>query len=275
MTKDQTRLTTLNIHNEPRLRVKHRVLAPLVRRYRGKVAASKTSSAIQQTIAHFAQTSDRRLLYVKNYKCGTTSILSELYRYSTGCYPPNGVAIHKSKHALIQGHYGVFDNLQALNNPAIFKFTFARHPYSRFLSGFQDFIGEARNLLTPRLASQFEHFGVSPKKSEAANIDAAIDCIQASFEKDPMTIDTHFRSQTINMAWGSVEYDFIGRLENLTSDLRYVFEQVGACEYASSITPQTPRNKSKSIKPELNKAQKRRLKKLYEADFETFGYDAD
>ena len=92
-----------------------------------------------------------------------------------------------------------------------FKFAFTRDPFARLVSCWQNKVVAGNKFgLSPQLHEELQEFSAFIDYVEGLDID---------------TCDPHIRSQSALIDINRM--DFIGRLENFTSDFRYVSEQIG------------------------------------------------
>ena len=91
-----------------------------------------------------------------------------------------------------------------------------------------------------------------------------------------------FHFTIIRCAFCSLPYDFIGKIETFTEDLLYVFDHArwkpGEKRPDSNLqTNTTPKKKNRTVQyfSQLGSMDKIELYKMYELDFEMFGYSAD
>jgi hypothetical protein len=260
-------------HQGPRPSRKARLLAPFSKRYREKAqiqAGQAVAVPLKFAVRHAAQTDDGKLVFVKNSKAGCTTVTHILYHYSKGRNCTE--FIHEHMNGFTHGAKHWRENMRALSEKGAVKFTFVRHPQARAVSAFNNFIGEKNNKSAPPHIEAIRQFGFSESADIGRNFDAYLSYLEACFEKNTDYTDRHFRLQKINIAYGYIDYDIIGRLENFDSDLLRAFELAGAEEYLSNYFQIPRHNNSSDERIELTKDQKKRIETLYGPDYEAFNY---
>lgn len=150
----------------------------------------------------------------------------------------------------------------------IFKFCFVRNPYDRVLSAYLD-----------KIAGNTQH-----KKEillELGRNENALDTkvsfsqfINVLSKQTIVNMNTHWKPQYYQTFQDYIEYDFIGKFENISED----FEKVG-----TNISPDfhkyytTEKRHSTNANTKINEYYtddlKKRVYAIYEKDFEYFGYE--
>lgn len=115
--------------------LKHRLLAPVSRRHRRKLAIVSAPIPIQLIARDIIMTDDQRLLYVKNAKAGCSSVAHLLFEYSKG-YRYDG-SIHKHGIGQLNGFsdWALAENM--LQSDDVYRFTTVRDPVARAISCFR------------------------------------------------------------------------------------------------------------------------------------------
>jgi len=128
---------------------------------------------------------------------------------------------------------------KGIDTKSLFKFAFVRHPYSRFVSAYQN-LGKKQNV------NEFIQAGKIGElmDSERTMFRPQVDWIM---EDDKLLVD------------------FVGRYENLKEDWKYIQKKL-------KIKAPLP-HLNKTVKVELEEASKKVLRILYADDFEEFGYE--
>ena len=250
--------------------LKTALLSPFVQRYRIRQALSKVPEPLQSVLMTTVQSDDGKLVYVKNSKAACTTIAMEIYRYSKGVEFEG--RIHRERDNFRQGLEHFEENRAALQRDDNTKFTFVRHPEKRAISAFKNFFVDRANLSAPRHIRALSTMGYDPEGDVSRNFDIYLDYVSECFAADLQLTDRHFRKQTLNIGLGVVGYDFIGRVEQLDSDLRKVFEIAGV-GYSGEPSSVKVRNSSGRSAFSPDTGQRRRLQSLYADDYEAFEYD--
>lgn len=220
-----------------------------------------------------ANTSKVPFVYVKNHKAACTTILSTtLHNQQTFLnLPPEQISsdmIHKPPKKFMRNGkrtLTVESALAAINDTAYFKFTFVREPLSRLLSAFLDKV----SMQTKQRAALFKHVGM--QMDEELSLSKFIDIIsQDSAARD---LDRHWRSQTKEISYSEIEYDFIGTVADIQIGLPYVMKRIFGSDAASiQDTRKTIGHKTNSsaLLNELSKADIKKVETIYHDDFEMY-----
>ena len=255
---------------KPLNRRKHLLLAPFSARHRLKARISEQPVPIQLVFRHIIMSDDLKLLFVQNSKAGCTSTAQLIFEYSRGHRYDGNIHLKGSK--LVRGLSNWDIVSPALTDSSAYKFTVVRHPVDRALSGFKNFFVDKRNRIYPKYRRVISAFGYRDDADFAPNFDAFLDFIETSLERSPDFTDPHFRAQVKNVAFGTISYDRICRLENFAEDIALVFAEAGL-EFANlgeAVKVKGNPTKMQSFAP--SEDQKNRLRKIYRDDFEAFGY---
>ncbi len=107
-----------------------------------------------------------------------------------------------------------------------FKFVFVRNPYARLASAYIDKI---RKNVAPHIVKRIRfsaaQFGIALSEPITFTQFVNIVCRQSLTE-----MDQHWYPQFYAGRFGIVNFDFVGRMEALDTDLTYVLERIGADE---------------------------------------------
>jgi hypothetical protein len=145
----------------------------------------------------------------------------------------------------------------------LFRFTFVRHPYARFVSFYRNKIAEPDS---PAVAKRFGKQGFTAGMS----IDAALGVIEATPIRQ---LDPHLIPQVdLIYRGGSSLVEFIGRVERLGEDIKVVENRAGI----SLNLPHLNRAAGGGVERArelLAEAARARLQRIYQRDFERFAYE--
>lgn len=144
-----------------------------------------------------------------------------------------------------------------------FKFTFVRHPASRFLSAHAYLMGggsPADQRFAKRHLSAFADRGT------------LIEHLLGTAEKRPIwsLLDWgHFRAQVdYVMIHGKIAVDFVGKLETINQDFEILSQRI-----TGEAQPLGVYNRSEgAFHAPLSPEEEAAIEKIYSADYETFGY---
>lgn len=250
--------------------LKTRILAPFFSRYRARLSIANEPEDLRIIAPNIILTNDRKLVFVKNAKAGCTTVAQALYFYNYSKFFSG--RIHGREVGLLQGYELMKDRVLALQDAGTYKFAFVRNPTARLVSAFHNFIIERNNHSSDRHLKRMSAFGYREAAEAHYNFDVFLSYIESSFATDRKYTDQHFRAQTINVAFGAVGYDYIGKIENYAADLEHVFRESGLWRQELSQLVSVRENSSKLAAYMPSDKQLRRIEKLYAEDFEVFGY---
>lgn len=168
------------------------------------------------------------------------------------------------------GHENIILLKQKPNyDPAFLKWAFVRDPYDRLASAY-----------FWNLKSHSKDPGVKKIKEHCKNFPEFVDKIEMFLPEDPLKNDVHDVGHIMPMYYFiGEEMDFIGRFENLKEDWNRL------CIKIEKVSGKHIRNKNLSHKNNGKHKQegtynylytnqmKRKIKKVYEKDFKTYGYE--
>ena len=247
--------------------LKARLLAPFVPKYRLRSRIAAMPEPIQLIIRQVVLSDDNRLLFVRNFKSGCTTVSHLIYERDKGHRYDGNISDAPD---LIRG-IPYLDKVEpALADPSIYRFTMVRHPVSRAVSAFRDFVVDRRNRESARHLPALREFGLRDGDPASAQFDVFLSFIEACRRIDPAGTDPHFRTQVMNTAFGTMRYDRICRIENYAEDVSAVFREAGL-----AVPESLGKMRMNSSSPqdfELSPRQVERLHEVYADDFEAFGY---
>jgi hypothetical protein len=150
-----------------------------------------------------------------------------------------------------------------------FLFTFVRNPYSRILSAYLDKIEGFEE----KFAINRESVGAFSDSGQDLTFEAFVSYLEnGGLYKNP-----HWTPQTLMLPVSIKELDFVGRVENLDEDLKYIVNRLfGEGVYKEPITKEVFRtNSSNKLLQYYDKELAKRVYRLYESDFDSFSYPKD
>ena len=153
------------------------------------------------------------------------------------------------------------------------KITFVRNPYTRLLSCYlHRIIGQPKSRSAKQLTAQMNRTDITDITFE--------EFIKFICQQQSKEMESHWRVQYDEVLGGEVKFDFIGKQENLTDDIKSLLKYLyGSNEYINvdNSTNESPQSTSASDK--LNKYYTNELIDLvrtrYQNDFEYFGYSLE
>jgi hypothetical protein len=161
-----------------------------------------------------------------------------------------------------------------------FKFVFLRHPFERILSAFRD------KLVDPRMESSWGGLRNRLKHMYRPSCQQKVTGCEAEplklgefvqFLIDPRTsrpYDPHWRQVDELCQPCSIRFDFIGHFETFVEDRMYVMRRLGIDKLVQFPSPLTHNTSDLVTKyfAEVPPADVERLRQIYRADFDLFGY---
>lgn len=212
---------------------------------------------------------DLGVVYVKNPKAGSSTLLVWLIRQHTGDVdsdiqnPRTGGHLPRIKDA---GRDRVLRMLQG----DAYRFSFVRDPVRRFESVYRDKLAPVNSPRTRHYRLQVQHTLGQPANPEAAP--SFEEFLTAVEQQDPIgDMDPHWRPQHVNLMHPLVTYDRVGRLESFDTDLARIREEAGLPE-----VPMERRNHKSGLRPrspfEGRPDLVSRVEELYATDMELYGY---
>lgn len=250
--------------------LKYVALRPFVQRYQDLQDFHKIDKQLKAILPDVVQSDGGHLVFVKNSKAACTTVTNLIFEYSKGKPCPD--AVHSHTNDFVHGYAHWRAHLKALFDGATVKASMVRHPEDRFLSAFRNFFVDGANKSIGLHLRHIKKFGFDSSQSISNNLDAFLSYVELSFSQDPLLTDKHFRLQVHNLAFGWIDYDMIGRVEHLSSDLAVLFGRLGAENFIESKARLQHFNASSPVKIELNNRQRLRIEALYAEDYAAFDY---
>ena len=121
----------------PTDKIKFRVLAFLLPRYRRRSALAKVGPGIATVTVRTIYFEEHKLAVIKNPKCACSSVSVTAYEWTKGT-KFHGKNIHKEP-SMPWGTQNIPAAAAALTDPDVFRCSFIRNPIRRASSGFLDF----------------------------------------------------------------------------------------------------------------------------------------
>jgi hypothetical protein len=172
---------------------------------------------------------------------------------------------------IAKGLFSDFLAMHAYSRSALkkkyFLFTFVRNPYTRLLSAYLDKIQESKPAFTSE-RRQVMHF---TEDGQPVSFSGFITYL----ENGGLYSNPHWCPQSDLLLLKPSELSFIGKTETLDQDLPQVIQSLfGAGSYQSIQTRSTRRRGASDALSEFYDARLMdRVYRLYQCDFESFGYD--
>ncbi|QZY28147.1 sulfotransferase family protein [Nocardioides coralli] len=203
------------------------------------------------------------LLYVKNPKAACSTLLLWLDRIHTGEKNFRPTNIHQEHRLPSIRQVGRRRVLSMIRGTA-FRFTFVRHPLRRLESVYWDKVAD-----NPRWRTRMQAMlDVPQDPAEQISFEQFLSAVEL---QPVIDMDPHWRPQHVNLLHPLVAYDRVGRVESFDADLQRIRDEAGL-----PALPWERRNSSRHQTPESVYANRpdlvRRAERIYEKDFELYGY---
>lgn len=169
--------------------------------------------------------------------------------------------------------------LEMLTSPEWFRFCFVRNPYDRLLSAYKTQVGNTWNKEYQWLKDDIRmSLAYSPDEDGLERLVPFRDFVRYLHDAgDRVRRDGHFNVQARILVPDLIAYDFIGRFETFQSDFEHVLTRLNAPPDILA-TASVVKNPTTQVYPPAivyDREQADLVYDIYEADFETFGYDRD
>ncbi len=197
-------------------------------------------------------------IYTRIYKSANSTVVSSLYYAETGIEISNTEKLKKiKKNYFTKPSQLTLAEVNQLNE--YFKFTFIRNPTKRFLSCYLDKISRRnssqRKLVESALQSQ-------------PDSEITIDQFIHYLESGGLRTNGHWAPQTDFLTMPIKNYNFIGKTENIDSELRIILRKLFGQSTVITVNNHSTREQAKHIN--LDNAIKNRLKSLYKSDYDLY-----
>ncbi|KAJ8020499.1 Carbohydrate sulfotransferase 11 [Holothuria leucospilota] len=163
-------------------------------------------------------------------------------------------------------------------------FMYARDPFARIVSAYQNKFGDVsvyrkETLIHKTAKMMIKKYRRDPSPKELETGENVTWTEFVNFLTDPVKnyFNEHWREMYKLCSPCHVNYDFLGHLETLDDDVQYMFQELhleDKIKYPSSKTshPTNSTNTYLEFYSQLTTEQIQRLWKIYEKDFDLFGY---
>ena len=234
----------------------------MIRNYCRKNAAESETIKGKRLGVDFLVDQQHQLLYCSTYKVSSTQLKQLIVKFSAGSWKQ-------------LEHYSDAEREQVLQTH--FKFMFVRQPLERLLSAFIDKMYVARDPMYRRMWGR----PILKRYRPNATAEAVENCDDITFEEFVRYVvdggwDPHWAKYHRWCRVCAIDYDFIGRFENLQAELQYVFRWApGVEEMPNFIKPYVSHNttaKVISYYSQLPRPLLVRLVRFFRSDYEVFGY---
>jgi tetratricopeptide (TPR) repeat protein len=212
-----------------------------------------------------------KYFYVATPKCGCSTMKLALLRLELGDPSLDRGEfedIHNRNFSPLLSPRQVVSFRQMASDPAIFKFCFVRHPYTRLLSCYLDKIERNR----PQKAQILRQLGL-PEHDLSAKLSFKQFAVAVA-EQPVSSMDGHWRVQYFHTMQRSIDYDLIGRFEHFDEDARRAGARISP-DFESCLRAERRHATAASVSAEqyLTPEIKEIIYRKYRIDFEHFHYD--
>lgn len=209
--------------------------------------------------------------FLRNQKCACTQTTQLLYACSNNgaTYPGN---VHRANRGILPARYNWQKIKPVLQAGSAYTFTFVRHPEKRAHSAFRNFFVDATNIARHKHMQPIISHGYDATRTTDYNFDVFLDYVAHTFDMDALRCDTHWRLQTLNIGWGTVNFDHVGKVETYNADLRLVFDAIGRADFPPDALLTRRFNATDVPVMPVTLAQRKKIESLYAADYAAFGY---
>lgn len=152
----------------------------------------------------------------------------------------------------------------------LFKFCFSRNPYTRLLSCYIDKIKPEK----PEKRGILHALGKDPDQlDQDISFEEFINVI---CKQKIISMNSHWRLQYYQSFQENITYDFIGKIENLSEDLKIVLNKINP-DYQRFMSNERRHatNANRLLTEYYTPALINLVQQTYELDFNHFGYDFD
>jgi|RhiMetdeSRZDD1v2_1073273.scaffolds.fasta_scaffold09544_3 Sulfotransferase family len=204
------------------------------------------------------------VIYVKNPKAGSSTIMVWLDRLHTGEYDSELQDMHRDHRLPTVDDVGRSEVLRMLSGTA-YRFSFVRDPVRRFESVYW-----AKMVYSHRWRKNIPAaLGIEIGPDTVVPFEQFLSIVE---QQDPVSeMDPHWRPQHVNLMHPLIVYDHVGRLETFEADIEHIREAAGLPLVPLEARNTSRRTETESVydgRPDLV----RRVEQLYATDIELYGY---
>ncbi|XP_070546216.1 carbohydrate sulfotransferase 14-like [Ptychodera flava] len=241
---------------------------------------AKRNGAVFRSVGEFIIVREKRFLYCNTPKVGSTSWMRVIF-VLTG----RAKSVQELLETLAHVHGHRVPRLrrdEKYHYPSYFLFMFARHPFARLLSAYRSKFEnvDARNrCLKHKRIEIIKRYRKNPTNHslEAGDDVTWEEFVRSVIDDNPKSFNQHYLPQYLYCGPCLFPFDFIGKLEDVAKESKYVLNRVNAPD--DIVYPLQPKKTNSSnletlhsYFSRLTKDQMENLYKIYELDFKLFGY---
>jgi len=215
---------------------------------------------------------DLPVVYVNNPKAACSSIKTSLWRYydelhQTNTLPKDRTVHIKTGKPFLESVLAASNEVQSsiLEKPF---FSVVRNPFSRIAGAYkQKLLGGDPHVLKWFCEAYFLRADLIDENSLPFS-----DFLKIVGLQDPLTLNPHFRTQSINLMLPFTAFDFIGRLEDMRSVREYL-EHHGVVMTAANVSDDASGAHQEQLHAFYDQGCRALVEHIYQDDFMAFGYD--
>ncbi|XP_070546415.1 carbohydrate sulfotransferase 14-like [Ptychodera flava] len=241
---------------------------------------AKRNGTVFRSVGEFIIVREKRFLYCNTPKVGSTSWMRVIF-VLTG----RAKSVQELLESLAPVHGHRVPGLrrdEKYHYPSYFLFMFARHPFARLLSAYRSKFEnvDARNgYLKHKRIEIIKRYRKNPTNHslEAGDDVTWEEFVRSVIDDNPKSFNPHYIAQHHYCGPCLFPFDFIGKLENVAKESKYVLNRVHAAN--DIVYPLQPMKTNSSNLETLHSYfsrlttdQMEKLYKIYELDFKLFGY---
>jgi hypothetical protein len=204
-------------------------------------------------------------VYVKNAKAATSSVMLWLHRAVTGdvSFDPHNIHL---ENALPTAKDVGWPRVVEMLNGAAFRFSFVRDPIRRVESAYLDKVVPQHRPDRWR-AEVRRALGLPDVPEASVTFDQFVAALRLM---EPLSMDSHWRPQHLNLMHPLIQYDHIGRVETFAADIAVIEAALGLP--ALSADTRNAREPASSSLFDGHPELLRTVRDLYADDFDLYGY---
>jgi hypothetical protein len=227
----------------------------------------------QQFAVNFCISLQNRYLYTPVPKVAHTTLKFLLSQLEVKGLPVtlSDLHVHQLLYSPFLHPYQLPDEMveSIFESPEFFRFLFVRDPIDRIISAYLDKIVNIDNPERP-IIQQI----LGKREKETITLVEFLSAIKSQTVRE---MNLHWKPQTAIALWPRIQYDFVGRLEQFSSDVEAVFKRITGKPAAESIVIRSIRHhatNASDVSDEYlkDKAAKDLIEEIYADDFAAFSY---
>jgi hypothetical protein len=208
---------------------------------------------------------DRGLVYVKNPKAASSTLMLWLDRLHTGDYSFDTEKAHRDSRLPTADAVG-WEVVSDMLAGSAFRFTFVREPLGRFESAYNNKVARLGSWGGRRKVQAI--LGLPEDPNTPVTFEQFLLSVE---QQDPLEMDLHWRPQHLNLMHPLVTYDLVGHVESFDRDVAELRRHVALPGLAPEPRNVRRRKRHTSVydgRPDLV----RRVRDVFAEDFEIYGY---